>query len=71
MQNERITLQGPIQVPIWSVLIKQKRLELKESQKVFGQRWGVSHASVSDWERAVNDPPAEVLWWLMNGLQDE
>lgn len=54
----------------WGELIKQKRLELKESQTVFGARWGVSHASVSDWERDVSEPPAAVIWWLAEGGDD-
>lgn len=35
-------------------LIKQKRLELKESQSEFGKRFGLSHAAISDIERGVS-----------------
>lgn len=34
-------------------LIKQKRLELKESQAEFGKRFGLSHAAISDIERGI------------------
>ena len=50
--------------PKWPELIKQKRADLSESQTVFGKRFGVSHAAVSDWERGVSEPPAAVIWWL-------
>lgn len=50
--------------PNWPELIKQKRLELGESQTEFGKRFGVSHASVSDWERGISEAPYAVTWWL-------
>ena len=34
-------------------LIKNKRIELKESQEDFGKRFGLSHAAISDLERGV------------------
>lgn len=60
MQNEGITKSAPQ----WGEIIKQKRRELRESQMVFGHRWSVSQATVSDWERGVIDPPGELTWWL-------
>lgn len=41
--------------------IKEKRKELLETQTEFGRRFGVSHASVSDWERGVSEAPYEVI----------
>lgn len=32
-------------------LVKQKRLELKESQVEFAKRFGITHANISDIER--------------------
>lgn len=67
MQNTGITNADPLQRPLWAELIKQKRLALKESQTVFGWRWGVTHAAVSYWESGQADPPAAVIWWLTQG----
>lgn len=67
MQNTGITQDGSIKLPKWAEQIKQKREKLKESQTTFGKRWDVSHAAVSDWERGITDPPAAVIWWLVDG----
>ena len=53
----------------WSSLIKDKRTDLGESQTVFGQRFGVSHVSVSKWENGLAEAPYAVTWWLV-GLKD-
>lgn len=51
-------------MPDWANLIWQYRHTLGESQTVFGKRFGVSAASVSDWERSVNEAPYRVTWML-------
>ena len=54
----------------WADMIINKRLELKETQKKFGSRFGVSGASVSNWENGMAEAPYRVTWWLMHeGLQ--
>lgn len=57
--QEKITHQ-------WAALIKTTRKQLNETQEVFGARFGVTYAAVSDWERGRYDPPANVTWWLAN-----
>lgn len=66
MQNEGITSQASNSTPDWAEKIKQKRKTLGESQAVFARRWNVSQVAVSDWERGVSEPPAAVLWWVLN-----
>lgn len=34
-------------------LVKNKRLEIKETQSEFGKRFNLSHAAISDMERGV------------------
>jgi len=41
--------------------IKKKRQDLKESQTVFGRRFGKSHAAVSDWEVGKTEAPYVVI----------
>jgi len=42
-------------------LVKKIRTALGESQEVFGFRWDVSHASVSDWETGRSNIPNKVI----------
>jgi len=42
-------------------VIEMHRNRLGLSQKEYGEKYGVSHAAVSDWERAVSEPSASVL----------
>lgn len=49
-------------------LIKNKRDKLKESQGVFGQRFGKSHAAVSDWESGKSSPPSDVVEFIIADL---
>lgn len=51
--------------PKWPEIIKQKRLELGESQATFGARFGVTYNAVSAWELGKSEPPGEVTWWLV------
>jgi DNA-binding transcriptional regulator YiaG len=65
-------MQGSNTKPKWAEIIKKIRRTLRENQTQFGQRFAVSHAAVSDWERGVTDPPGEVTWWLVQqGACDE
>lgn len=64
MQNEGNTQSASR--PRWSELILNARTTLRENQTEFGKRFNVSHAAVSDWERGVTDPPAEVVWWVLH-----
>jgi transcriptional regulator with XRE-family HTH domain len=65
-RNEK-SIKNPTQLPQWAELLKVKRLALGESQEKFGERFGVTKAAVSYWESATYEPPAPVLWWLMEG----
>ena len=58
------------QTPRWNTLIKQTRRRLKESQRAFGERFGVTQSAVSDWERGMTYPPADVTWWLHQLIVD-
>lgn len=52
------------QTPRWATLVRQARNRLKLSQEDFGKLFGVSQASVSDWERGINEPSGDVTWYL-------
>lgn len=50
-------------------LIKQKRLQLKENQSVFGERFNISHAAVSDMERGkTTHIPYKLIELLFSNL---
>ena len=51
----------------WSDMICRKRIDLGETQKVFGTRFGVSGATVSNWEHGLAEAPYKVTWWLLFG----
>lgn len=48
----------------WARVLKDKRLELGETQTVFGARFGVGAVAVSLWESGKRDVPSDVAWWL-------
>ncbi len=51
----------------WSEIIKNKRLELHESQKEFGKRFGITHAAISDIERDVRKAyPTAMIEFVLN-----
>lgn len=47
-------------------LIKRKRLELKENQTDFGKRFGVTHASVSEWESGKSEASYMVIEFILD-----
>lgn len=49
-------------------LIKDKRLELKETQRQFGRRFSVTHAAVSDWESGKSEAPYQVIEIILENL---
>lgn len=52
-------------------LIKNKRLSLKESQNEFGKRFGVTHASVSDWETGKSEAGYKVIEFVLEGVSPQ
>lgn len=46
--------------------IKNKRKSLKESQTVFGKRFEVSHAAVSDWESGKSEASYKVIIFVLD-----
>ena len=46
-------------------LIKSARLKLGETQAEFGKRFGVSHASVSQWETGVSQASYKVISFVV------
>ena len=37
---------------------------MRESQTVFGERFGVSRQAVYNWEQGVYEPGADVMMWI-------
>lgn len=52
------------------MLIKHKRLSLKETQTDFGRRFKVSHAAVSVWESGQTQAPYSVIYFVLQDLID-
>lgn len=72
MKTRVRNISDTIDAPRWAELIKQKRKELRENQTIFGARFGVSYAAVSQWELGEANPPGEVTWWLVQeGMVDD
>ncbi len=49
-------------------LVKQTRQDMGLSQKEFGEMFGISHASVSDWERGKFEPRCAVMVLIFDNL---
>jgi len=52
----------------FSRLIRDTRKTLNESGTEFGKRFGVSHASVSEWENGKAQAGWEVLFYCLNKM---
>lgn len=52
-------------------LIADTREKLSESGIVFGRRFGVSHAAVSDWERGKSEAPYAVISFCLSHNKEE
>ena len=48
------------------MLIKNIRLSLGETQRIFGERFGVSTPLVCQWEKGYREPNADVFMFLLN-----
>ena len=71
---KRVTTQSNPQVVNWGQLMRFVRTSLHENQQQFGNRFNVTHATISHWERGITDIPGSVTWWLLtnaNGAQDD
>lgn len=51
--------------PEWAKSLKKCRKEADLSQAEFGDKFGVSAMAVSYWESGTNEPPAKVLFWIL------
>ena len=51
-------------------LIKKRRKEIKESQLVFGERFGVTAQTVSYWESGKREAPYKVLYFIINDYEE-
>lgn len=51
--------------------IKERRLELKLSQRSLGKRAGVAHVTISQWERDETSPRGDNLFKLAEALSVE
>lgn len=51
--------------------IKERRLELKYSQRSLGKRAGVAHVTISQWERDETSPRGDNLFNLAEALSVE
>ena len=49
-------------------LIKARRISLGESQKVFGERFGVKDVAVSLWESEKREAPYTVLSFVLQDM---
>lgn len=54
----------------WPDKIQNIRLGLDESQTLFGNRFGVSHAAVSDWESGKSEAPYKVIDFVVNIMEE-
>jgi DNA-binding XRE family transcriptional regulator len=49
----------------WAKALRDKRLQLGETQKQFATRFGVTYVAVSLWETGLRGLPDRVTWWLV------
>jgi transcriptional regulator with XRE-family HTH domain len=56
---------GTKPLPRWAVKIKALRKKRGESQTVFGERFGVTKAAVSQWEAGLTEPSPDVILWVV------
>jgi transcriptional regulator with XRE-family HTH domain len=57
------------QTPRWATLIRAERKRLGLSQTEFGALFGVTHTTVSNWEKESATPNAQMCWWLYRKLE--
>lgn len=55
----------------WAAMLFTERTRLQETQKQFGERFGVDETTVSRWETGKRAVPGRVTWWLMQLKQEE
>lgn len=48
--------------------LKMARLKMGETQKEFGNRLGVAHNTVGNWERGDRQMPYDAIWILLMEL---